>query len=69
MIIVKCDRCGEEKQVSGLFPFPTGKDSGLGRFTISDNQSEYCKLINLCEECENSFERWLNAYNKDDSIS
>ena len=62
MIVIKCDRCGKEKQqTDNYFPlFNFGKEDEeeyQSRLIIMRGTS----IINLCEECQKDFDVFLNA--------
>lgn len=61
MIIIKCDRCGEEKVVKNLTPF-FGADpeqpTEIPKYSIMKTGDGF-QTISLCKDCEAAFERWL----------
>lgn len=61
MIIIRCDRCGEEKVVKNLAPI-FGADPEhppeIPKYSIMKT-GEGFQTISLCKECEAAFERWL----------
>ena len=60
MIILRCDKCGKEEEVSCTFPAVFERPDGKPKFVITYSSKENpLKMINLCSSCEEQLERFL----------
>lgn len=60
MIILRCDKCGKEEELSGTFPMVFERPDGKPKFVITHSSKEDpLKMINLCASCEEQLEEFL----------
>lgn len=58
MYILKCDRCGKEKEIGSLLPM-FEKNIDAPKYMISVMGENGIKTITLCSDCEKAFEGFL----------
>lgn len=60
MYIVKCDRCGKEKEVKGIFPGIGSEPLAYApRYMISEFGQDGGRTICLCKDCEQALDSFL----------
>ena len=64
MYIIKCDRCGKEKEIKSFLPIfkPDTEDTTeIPKYSIMKTGEEI-STITLCKECEAEFDFWIRNY-------
>lgn len=64
MYIIKCDRCGKEKEVKSLIPIfkpDSGMTTEMPKYSIM-KMGEEMQTITLCKECEVELDFWIHNY-------
>lgn len=71
MFIIRCDRCGKEKEIKSLIPEfrpdppKQVEQVDMPKYSIMQIGDEI-RTISLCKQCEAKFELWLEGEDEDD---